>query len=38
VKAALRFLVLGAAGLVASCCRAGVLDPHGPIASAERLL
>ena len=30
--------VLGAAFLVASCQRAGVLDPQGPTASAERLL
>jgi cytochrome o ubiquinol oxidase subunit 2 len=30
--------VAGAAILLASCQRAGVLDPQGPIASAERLL
>src|ERR1700726_3272722 len=30
--------VVGAALLVASCRPAGVLDPQGPIASAERLL
>jgi len=30
--------VVGAAFLVASCQRAGVLDPQGPIASSERLL
>jgi cytochrome o ubiquinol oxidase subunit 2 len=34
----LRCLVVGAALLVASCRQAGVLDPQGPIASAERLL
>jgi len=34
----LRLSVLGAAILVASCSPAGVLDPQGPIASAERLL
>jgi hypothetical protein len=35
----LRWPVLGtAAFLVASCQRAGVLDPQGPIASSERLL
>ena len=33
-----RWLVLGAAMSVASCARTGVLDPQGPIASAERLL
>jgi cytochrome o ubiquinol oxidase subunit 2 len=30
--------VVGAAPLVASCRPAGVLDPQGPIAAAERLL
>jgi cytochrome o ubiquinol oxidase subunit II len=30
--------VVGAAVLLASCQRAGVLDPQGPIASSERLL
>src|SRR5262245_54624017 len=34
----LRWSVLGAAVLLASCTPAGVLDPQGPIASAERLL
>src|SRR5215831_2486018 len=34
----LRWSVVGAAFLVASCQRAGVLDPQGPIASSERLL
>src|SRR5246127_335104 len=34
----LRWPVVGAAFLVASCQRAGVLDPQGPIASSERLL
>ena len=34
----LRWSVLGAALLLASCAPAGVLDPQGPIASAERLL
>ncbi len=34
----LRWAVAGAAILVASCQRAGVLDPQGPIASAEQLL
>src|SRR5215467_8292495 len=34
----LRLSVLGAAILVASCQPAGVLDPQGPIASAQRLL
>ena len=34
----IRGSVLGAAILVASCQRAGVLDPRGPIASAEWLL
>jgi cytochrome o ubiquinol oxidase subunit II len=34
----LRWPVAGAAILVASCKPAGVLDPQGPIASAERLL
>jgi cytochrome o ubiquinol oxidase subunit II len=34
----LRLSVLGAAILVASCSPAGILDPQGPIASAERLL
>ena len=33
-----RCLVLGAAAFLASCSRAGVLDPQGPVASAERLL
>src|SRR5207253_8731442 len=33
-----RLAVVGAALLVASCRPAGVLDPRGPIASAERLL
>jgi cytochrome o ubiquinol oxidase subunit II len=30
--------VVGAAVSLASCQRAGILDPQGPIASAERLL
>ena len=34
----LRWPVVGAAILLASCQPAGVLDPQGPIASAERLL
>jgi cytochrome o ubiquinol oxidase subunit II len=34
----LRSLVVWAGALVASCRDAGVLDPQGPIASAERLL
>lgn len=34
----LRWPVVGAAALVASCREAGILDPKGPIASAERLL
>jgi cytochrome o ubiquinol oxidase subunit II len=34
----LRWSVLGAAILLSSCAPAGVLDPQGPIASAERLL
>src|SRR6202171_3920106 len=34
----LRWLVVCAAVLVSSCRPAGVLDPQGPIASAERLL
>src|SRR5262249_25795909 len=34
----LRWSVVAAAFLVASCQRAGVLDPQGPIASSERLL
>src|SRR4051794_25463414 len=33
-----RLAAVGAALLVASCRPAGVLDPQGPIASAERLL
>jgi cytochrome o ubiquinol oxidase subunit II len=33
-----RFLVVGAAGFVASCRQVGVLNPQGPIASAELLL
>jgi cytochrome o ubiquinol oxidase subunit 2 len=33
-----RWLCMGAAVFVASCSQAGVLDPQGPIASAERLL
>src|SRR6266446_8515302 len=33
-----RLAVVGVALLVASCRQAGVLDPQGPIASAERLL
>jgi cytochrome o ubiquinol oxidase subunit II len=34
----LRWLITGAAVLVASCQQTGVLDPQGPIASAELLL
>jgi cytochrome o ubiquinol oxidase subunit II len=34
----LRWLVTGAAVLVASCQQAGILDPQGPIASQEQLL
>src|SRR5262245_3473710 len=34
----LRWSVLGAAILLTSCAPAGVLDPQGPIAAAERLL
>jgi cytochrome o ubiquinol oxidase subunit 2 len=37
-SALLRWLVVCAAVLVASCQPAGVLDPQGPIASQERLL
>ena len=33
-----RWLVVCAAVMVASCQPAGVLDPQGPVASAERLL
>ena len=33
-----RWSAMGAAVLVASCQRTGILDPQGPIASAERLL
>jgi cytochrome o ubiquinol oxidase subunit 2 len=33
-----RGLVVGAAMLVASCQRTGILGPHGPIASAEQLV
>ena len=33
-----RWPAVGAATLLASCQRAGILDPQGPIASAERLL
>ena len=33
-----RWLVVCAAALVSSCQPAGVLDPQGPIASAQRLL
>jgi cytochrome o ubiquinol oxidase subunit II len=32
------FAVLWAASLLASCRRAGVLDPHGPVGGAERLI
>jgi cytochrome o ubiquinol oxidase subunit II len=34
----LRWAVVGAAFVLASCAPAGVLDPQGPVASAERLL
>src|SRR5215472_3770605 len=34
----LRWFMVGAAVPLASCQRAGILDPQGPIASAERLL
>jgi hypothetical protein len=34
----LRWSLLGVTVLLASCEPAGILDPHGPIASAERLL
>jgi cytochrome o ubiquinol oxidase subunit 2 len=34
----IRLLVVGAAFSLASCAPAGVLDPQGPIASAQRLL
>jgi len=34
----LRWLVVCAASLLASCHQAGVLDPQGPIGSAERLI
>jgi cytochrome o ubiquinol oxidase subunit 2 len=38
-RAGLRWLVVAIVGtLLASCQRAGILDPQGPIASAERLL
>src|SRR5690349_15864983 len=33
-----RWFMLGAAVPLASCQQAGVLDPQGPIAAAERLL
>jgi cytochrome o ubiquinol oxidase subunit 2 len=33
-----RWSAIGAAFLLASCARTGVLDPQGPIAAAERLL
>ena len=33
-----RWLVVCAAVVLASCQQSGVLDPQGPIASAERLL
>src|ERR1700757_1800398 len=34
----LRWPAVGAAVLVASCQPAGILDPQGPVASAERVL
>ena len=34
----LRWLLVCAAGLLASCQPAGILDPKGPVASAERLI
>ena len=34
----LRWLIVCAAILVASCQQTGILDPQGPVASAERLL
>src|SRR5437870_4130405 len=34
----LRWLFLGAVALLTSCHQTGILDPRGPIASAERLL
>jgi cytochrome o ubiquinol oxidase subunit II len=37
-SALVRRLLVGAVGLLASCKQAGVLDPQGPIASAEWLL
>jgi cytochrome o ubiquinol oxidase subunit 2 len=37
-RSAVRCLVLCAATLVAACGRAGIMDPQGPIASAEWLL
>jgi cytochrome o ubiquinol oxidase subunit II len=37
-RRSLRWCVAGAAILLSSCAPAGVLDPQGPIASAERLL
>jgi cytochrome o ubiquinol oxidase subunit II len=37
-RAAGRWLALVAAAPLAACQEAGVLDPHGPIAAAERLL
>jgi len=33
-----RWLIVGAAMLLSSCQQAGILDPQGPVASAERLL
>jgi cytochrome o ubiquinol oxidase subunit 2 len=37
-RSLLRWPALGASTLLASCAPAGVLDPQGPIAAAERLL
>ncbi len=34
----LRWLLVGSAALLASCSQAGVLDPQGPVASAQQLL
>jgi cytochrome o ubiquinol oxidase subunit 2 len=34
----LRFILVGSAMLLSSCQQTGILDPRGPVASAERLL
>jgi cytochrome o ubiquinol oxidase subunit II len=35
---AIRFFVVATAGLLTACRREGILDPHGPISAAERLI